>query len=323
MIRLIAALALLLAASPALADEMRPLAIQFEQLDETNWRLGWRQPIASAADERGAVPQLPAACALAGPVERDMAPLAVVGRAPVACTGSVAGQGLGWPAFPGQGEAILRVAPRERPVQVHRLTPEEPYATITARTGAAQVWRSYFAIGVDHILAGWDHLLFVIALVLLVGRPWPVIKAATAFTLAHSLTLAAVTLGFAGIRQDVVEALIALSIVFLAVEIARGARGTLTQRLPWLVAFAFGLLHGFGFAGALREIGLPEGEVPAALVSFNIGVEAGQLLVVTAVLAALALLRRIRPADEPLVLRAAAYPVGIVGAYWLIERIAA
>ena len=163
----------------------------------------------------------------------------------------------------------------------------------------------------------------VIALVLLVGRPWPVIKAATAFTLAHSLTLAAVTLGFAGIRQDVVEALIALSIVFLAVEIARGARGTLTQRLPWLVAFAFGLLHGFGFAGALREIGLPEGEVPAALVSFNIGVEAGQLLVVTAVLAALALLRRIRPADEPLVLRAAAYPVGIVGAYWLIERIAA
>ncbi|MEX0342322.1 MAG: HupE/UreJ family protein, partial [Erythrobacter sp.] len=133
--------------------------------------------------------------------------------------------------------------------------------------------------------------------------------------------LAAVTLGFEGIRQDVVEALIALSIVFLAVEIARGGRDTITRRLPWLVAFAFGLLHGFGFAGALREIGLPEGEVPAALVSFNLGVEAGQLVVVAAVLAFMATARRLRPQAGQQVVRLSAYAIGITGSYWLIDRL--
>ncbi|MEX0341760.1 MAG: HupE/UreJ family protein, partial [Erythrobacter sp.] len=235
MIRWLAALCLLVLGAPALADEMRPVAIQFEQVGETAWRLGWRQPIASAADDRMALPQLPPNCRIEGDAQRQMAPLAVHGTAAVTCAGAVAGEAIGWPAFPGHGEAILRVAPLDAGVQVHRLTPEQPVAAIAAQPSSAQVWRSYFVIGVEHILAGWDHLLFVIALVLLVARPWPVVKAATAFTIAHSLTLAAVTLGFEGIRQDVVEALIALSIVFLAVEIARGGRDTITRRLPWLV----------------------------------------------------------------------------------------
>ncbi|MBO6527762.1 HupE/UreJ family protein [Erythrobacter sp.] len=321
MIRWLAALWLLALSAPVHADEMRPVAIQFEQVGEGEWRLGWRQPIASAADDRMAMPQIPANCRIEGEVERQMAPLAAYGAADVTCTGEVAGQTIGWPAFPGHGEAILRVSPLGRALQVHRLTPETPFATIAERPSAAQVWRSYFVIGVEHILAGWDHLLFVIALVILVARPWPVVKAATAFTIAHSITLAAVTLGFSGIRQDVVEALIALSIVFLAVEIARGRRDTLTRRLPWLVAFAFGLLHGFGFAGALREIGLPEGEVPAALVSFNLGVEAGQLLVIAAVLALLRLVDRLRPRARPRLVRLSAYGVGIMGSYWLIDRL--
>ena len=321
MIRWLAALGLLLAAGPALADELRPAVIQFEQVSDDEWRLGWRQPVASQADARATLPRLPANCQVAGAIRRDVVQMAVVGAAQVACTGPVAGRRVGWTELIGQSDAILRVAPLERPLQVYRLTSESPVATIAARPSAWQVWQSYFTIGVEHILAGWDHLLFVIALVLLVARPWPVVKAATAFTLAHSLTLAAVTLGFAGIRQDVVEALIALSIVFLAVEIARGHRDTLTQRLPWLVAFAFGLLHGFGFAGALREIGLPEGEVPAALVSFNLGVEAGQLLVIGAVLALMALLRRLRPQAVPHTLRFASYPIGIIGAYWMIDRV--
>jgi hypothetical protein len=174
---------------------------------------------------------------------------------------------------------------------------------------------------------GWDHLLFVIALVLLVRRGWAVAKAVTAFTVAHSLTLAGVTLGLVGLPQAPVEALIALSIVFLAAELLRardGAHGpSVTLRYPWGIAFAFGLVHGFGFAGALKEIGLPEGEVPAALLAFNLGVEAGQLMVVVSVLAVLAIVTRLaRPALAPM-LRISAYAIGITASYWLIDRVVA
>ena len=324
MMRWLAALWLLLAAGPALADELRPAVIQFEQVSEGAWRLGWRQPVASQADARATLPELPANCHVVGEIRRDVVQLAVVGEAQVACTGPVAGQSIGWPELIGQSDAILRVAPLDRPLQVFRLTSESPLATIAARPSSWQVWQSYFVIGIDHILAGWDHLLFVIALVLLVARPWPVVKAATAFTLAHSLTLAAVTLGFAGIRQDVVEALIALSIVFLAVEIARGRRDTVTQRLPWLVAFAFGLLHGFGFAGALAEVGLPPQAVPLALVFFNVGVELGQIAFIIAMLALGWILSRLLSSgttERGEIL--ATYLVGSLAAFWLLERVAA
>lgn len=322
MIRWLAALLAWLVAAPVLADELRPVSIQFEQIDVQRWAVSWKQPLAGPADDIRTRPDLPAGCRYAAAPERRVGPLAALGSAEALCAAPVGGGRIGWPALAGQGDAIVRIAPLDRPVQVHRLTAAEPFATIVARPAAAQVWRSYFGIGVEHILMGWDHLLFVVALVLLVGRGWAVVKAATAFTVAHSLTLAAVTLGFAGLPQRLVEALIALSIVFLALEILRGDPATLTRRLPWLVAFAFGLLHGFGFAGALREIGLPEGEVPAALVSFNLGVEAGQLLVIAGVFALLALLRRLRPAAESPALRAAAYAIGVTGSYWLIDRLA-
>ena len=321
MIRWLCALVLVLWALPARADELRPVSIQFTQEADHRWSLDWKQPLSGTPGEALEIPVIPANCEM-GAIERGQARAALTGHAQIVCNGRLDAPQLGWPAFRGSGEAILRIAPQGRPVQVHRLTPDAPFAIMQARPDRAQVWRSYFVIGVDHILAGWDHLLFVIALVLLVQGPWRVVKAATAFTLAHSLTLAAVTLGFAGVPQRAVEALIALSIVFLAVEIARGTKETVTRRAPWMVAFLFGLLHGFGFAGALREIGLPEGEIAAALVSFNLGVEAGQLLVIALVLALLALLRRVRPQALQPVLRMGSYAIGITGAYWLIERLA-
>lgn len=228
---------------------------------------------------------------------------------------------MGLEAILGAGDVMLRVAPLGRPVQTFRLTGAQPMATIAARPGSWQVMRSYFALGVEHILEGWDHLLFVIALVLLVRRGWAVAKAVTAFTVAHSLTLAGVSLGFLGLPGRPVEAVIALSIVLLAVEVARGERTTLTRRWPWLVAFLFGLVHGFGFAGALRDIGLPEGEVPAALIAFNLGVEAGQLCVVLGVLLVLEAIRRIRSDALAPAIRAASYAIGITGSYWLVERL--
>ena len=320
MIRLICVIVLTLLATPALADELRPASIHFEQRDATSWSLAWKQPLAGNPGEKSLTPSIPAGCAFAGDIKRERAMGALIGKGDVACPKGVEGGEIGWPGLIGQADAIVRVAPLDRPVQVYRLTAGSPQATIAARPEAGQVWRSYFVLGVEHILAGWDHLLFVIALVLLVGRGWAVVKAATAFTIAHSLTLAAVTLGYAGLPQRPVEAMIALSIVFLALEVVRASPDTLARRSPWAVAFAFGLLHGFGFASALRAIGLPEGEVPAALVSFNLGVEAGQLLVIAGLLGLIAFLRRFRPQTEAQVVHLAAYGIGITGSYWLIDR---
>ena len=324
MIRWFALALLVLIAAPALADELRPGSVQLVETARGNWDIAWKQPLVGPGAADLVVPDLPANCRLIAPPTRRAAPLALFGHASARCQGPIAGGRIAWQGVTGRGDALLRVVPLDRPVQTFRLTAEAPSVTVADKPLRWQVVRTYLILGVTHILGGWDHLLFVIALVLLVARPWPVVKAATAFTLAHSLTLAAVTLGFAGLPQRPVEAIIALSIVFLAIELARGSGAeTLTRRLPWLVAFAFGLFHGFGFAGALREIGMPEGEVPAALVSFNLGVEAGQLAVIATILVIRALANRIAPGREPLLVRAASYAIGIMGGYWLIDRLIA
>jgi hydrogenase/urease accessory protein HupE len=320
-IRLLFAIVALAIAAPAAADELRPGYIEFAQESARDWTLNWKQPLAAPGPAALVVPVLPNGCALAGePVKRSQ-PSALIGSADVTCKVGVDGGTIGLEAILGGGDVMLRVAPLDRPVQSFRLTAGEPLATIAAKPSAWQVWQSYFLLGVEHILEGWDHLLFVIALVLLVRRGWAVAKAVTAFTVAHSLTLAGVSLGLLGLPGRPVEAVIALSIVLLAMEVARGEHPSFTRRWPWAVAFLFGLIHGFGFAGALREIGLPDGEVPAALVSFNLGVEAGQLAVVLAVLLMLEAVRRLREAALAPAIRTASYAIGITGSYWLIDRL--
>jgi hydrogenase/urease accessory protein HupE len=325
-VRLITALLLLLCAGgapgTASADELRPGFVELRQRDAAHWSLGWKQPLVTRGTPRLVVPLIPASCRIVdGPYQR-LAPLALVGSANLKCGGSITGQRAGYREILGGGDVLLRVAPLSAKPQSYRLTPEAP-STILAETASRwQVWRTYGSLGVTHILMGWDHLLFVIALVLLVRRGWAVAKAVTAFTVAHSLTLAGVTLGLVGLAQAPVEALIALSIVFLAAELLRDGP-SVTLRYPWGIAFAFGLVHGFGFAGALKEIGLPEGEVPSALLAFNLGVEAGQLAVVATVLAVLAAVERLaRPALAPM-LRLSAYAIGIIASYWLVERVVA
>ncbi len=315
-------LAIFIWIAPAKADELRPSSIEFVQRDATNWHLGWKQNLARAADAQLRVPVIPDGCEIATePVGRKGA-MALIGHAAVTCKTPIAGGQLGWSELVGE-DALLRVVPQDTPTQAFRLTPDQPLATIAAEPGTWQVWQSYFPIGIVHILEGWDHLLFVIALVLLVGRPWAVVKAVTAFTIAHSLTLAAVTLGFFGLPSRPVEAVIALSIVFLAVELARGDPATWTRRFPWAVAFAFGLFHGFGFAGALRDIGLPQGEIPSALIAFNLGVEAGQLLVIAAVLLVRAAISRWAPKAEGPALKLTTYAIGTIASFWLIDRLIA
>lgn len=187
----------------------------------------------------------------------------------------------------------------------------------------------YLGLGIEHILLGIDHLLFVLALLLMVRGPWMLVRTITAFTVAHSITLALATLGFIEVPSRPVEAVIALSIVFVCVEIvhARQGRLGLTYRNPWVVAFAFGLLHGLGFAGALAEIGLAPVEIPLALLFFNIGVEIGQLIFVAAVLAAIAawtwVSRPLRAPSWSWARAVPAYAIGTLATYWFIERAAA
>jgi hydrogenase/urease accessory protein HupE len=187
-------------------------------------------------------------------------------------------------------------------------------------------------LGIEHIWGGIDHLLFVLALLLLVQGWRRVVATITAFTVAHSITLAAATLGFVHVPQTPVEATIALSIVFVAAEIVHGRQGKpgLAARWPWLIAFAFGLLHGFGFASALNQVGLPQNAIPVALLFFNLGVEAGQLLFIAAVLLVVALARKglgirhsILHTRFSWAWRVPPYAIGGVAAFWLIQRIAA
>ena len=204
------------------------------------------------------------------------------------------------------------------------LGPREPSFRIPVRPTWWDVARGYVVLGVEHILSGPDHLLFVFGLVLLVAGSDLLVRTITAFTFGHSVTLSAAVLGVATVPSRPVEALIALSVLVLAVELARGAgRTTLLRRFPWLMAVAFGLLHGFGFAGALAEAGLPPGDVPLALLAFNAGIEIGQLAFVGAVLLAGAAAWRGSPALAARGLPGAVYAMGVLAAFWWIERMAA
>ena len=242
----------------------------------------------------------------------------------LACDRPIAGATVGLAGMEsGFTDALLRIAPLDGPIQVERLTPDRTTAVVATVPTNWQVAGTYLALGVEHILAGYDHLLLVVALVLLLQRIRLVIKAVTAFTVAHSITLAGVTLGLFGLPQAPVEALIALSILFLAVEIVKQVPGEprASERTSWIVALLFGLLHGFGFAGALREIGLPEADLAVALLTFNLGVELGQLAIVAAVLALIALVRRARPRMLRPAVVVSSYAIGTLSAFWFLERL--
>ncbi|WP_338733550.1 HupE/UreJ family protein [Mangrovimonas cancribranchiae] len=202
------------------------------------------------------------------------------------------------------------------------LKPDKPETLLSGKTSKWQVVQSYTVLGVEHIWFGIDHLLFVLALIIITTGFKKIVKTITAFTLAHSITLSLAVLGYANLPGPPVEAVIALSIVFLASEMIKLHQGkpSLTAQKPWLVAFSFGLLHGFGFAGALTDVGLPQSEIPLALAFFNIGVELGQIVFVIAVSAVLSLLAFKK--DWPVVAKKVpAYAIGSIAAFWTIERV--
>jgi hydrogenase/urease accessory protein HupE len=223
-------------------------------------------------------------------------------------------------------DVLVRVKLADGAVSTMLVRPSQPWVDIEAAAGPLQVARTFIAQGIEHILFGYDHLLFVLALIL-VARNWrALLLTVTSFTAAHSITLTLATLGFVHVPGPPVEAAIALSILLLAAEIIRIRHGqqSLTAQRPWLVAFAFGLLHGLGFAGALSNLSLPAGDIPLALLFFNVGVEIGQLLFIALILAVVASIRALK--YPPLLGRSAfamtTYAIGIVASFWFIERLA-
>lgn len=219
-------------------------------------------------------------------------------------------------------DVLARIEHTSGITQTARMLPESPNFVVEAVPSGWNVSATYLRLGIEHILQGIDHLLFVFALMLLVKKRKRLVGTVTAFTFAHSITLAAATLGLVHIPGPPVEACIALSIAFVASEIIRGHRGQpgLTERAPWTVAFIFGLLHGLGFAGALTEIGLPAQAVPLALLFFNLGVELGQLAFIAAVLVLAAAMRGIPIRLPAWHWRVAPYAIGSLAMFWVIQR---
>jgi len=324
-IRILSAFMLLLALTGgSVAHELRPGFLEIRQTGAETYDVRFKVP--SRGDMRlGLYVRLPGQCTQAAPPRTEHTGNALLEHLAVSCPGGLAGHQVSIDGLAGTfTDVVVRVAAANGSVQATRLTPDQPDFTVAAAPTWLDTARTYFLLGVEHILLGIDHLLFVLALLLLVRNTWMLVKVITAFTVAHSITLAVAALGWAQIPQAPVEAVIALSIMFVAAETLRQKQNEsdLTSKAPWIVAFAFGLLHGLGFGGALKEIGLPQSDVPLALLTFNLGVEAGQLLFVFAVLALKAVLDRLLALELPWARSAAGYGIGSLAAVWFVQRVA-
>ena len=314
-----------LAPSPiAFAHEIRPALLQIEEFQPGVFDVTWKLP--GRGDRAlGLEPILPANLTLQGPVSIRRVPGAWVQRGTYKSDGTpVVGQHISIEGLSAlQTDVLLRIELHDGSTHSAILRPNTPAFDIPARESRKEVALATWKMGVIHILEGYDHLLFLLALMLIVAGFWPLVKTITAFTVAHSITLALATLGVVHFPSTPTEAVIALSIVFLAAEVVRKRQGevVLTERYPWVVAFGFGLIHGLGFAGALSQIGIPPDEVPLALLMFNLGVETGQIFFVTVVALVLAGVRRLRLAPPRGTWRLAPYAIGGLASFWTIQRL--
>jgi hypothetical protein len=318
-------LALCLMALPAAAHELQPGFLDLREAAPGQYEVLWKLPSLNSGDVRmPIVPVFPQQCKQLGDARSERAGTAWIYTARVACEGGLAGQSIsidGLEAF--ATDVLVRLQPATGEVETHVLKPAAPRVTFRA-AGASPGVGAYLYLGIEHILLGIDHLLFVLGLLLIVRDRWMLVKTVTAFTVAHSITLAVATFGVASVPALPLNAVIALSILFLGPEIVRRWRGetSFTIRHPWVVAFAFGLLHGFGFASGLAQLGLPRAEVPFALLLFNVGVELGQLAFVLLVVLLERAFRQLQFRWPLIVERLPGYFVGTMGAFWTIQRVA-
>jgi hydrogenase/urease accessory protein HupE len=311
----------------AVAHESRPAYLEITETAPNRYAVLWRTPLLSGMRLPVVLRFAPAIRDATAPTERVFSD-SIVERRTIAAEGELAGKRIEFVGLQATiTDVLVRIQVLDGTHSTVLVRPSKPWIEIAPSRGLFAVASAYLSHGVEHILFGFDHLLFVLALLLIVPSWRMLLWTVTAFTLAHSITLSLATLGVVQVPGPPVEAAIALSILLLACEIMRVQRGqpSLTAQWPWIVAFCFGLLHGFGFAGALTRLGIPQGDVPLALLAFNVGVEIGQLVFIACVLAAVASIRRV---GIPMLFERNAkvvttYGIGILAGFWFIERVAA
>ena len=316
---------LLLAVSVASAHEARPAYLEIKETAPGQFSVLWRTPVL-AGMRLPVVLKLPDDVkSLREPSVQELADSFLERRWIDAGPNGLAGQRIEFPGLQGTiTDVLVRVEMLDGRSWTTIVHPSQPWVEITAAQTRLQVMGSFVVQGIRHILFGADHMLFVLGLLLIVKDRWMLLKTITAFTVAHSITLAIATLGYAEAPVLPLNAAIALSILFLGPEIVRSWRGetSFTIRHPWVVAFAFGLLHGFGFASALTSAGLPKAELPVALLSFNVGVEIGQLSFVALILSLERAFRILEVRWPRWAEALPGYTVGSLGAFWTVQRLA-
>jgi hydrogenase/urease accessory protein HupE len=318
----------------AVAHEVRPAYLELHQTGPETYAALWKVPGLGENLRLGLYVELPAGCANITQPRAAMVNNAYMERWTFRCQGGLTRRTIHIAGLNSTStDVLVRLERLDGTTQVTRLTPSAPSFVVEAAARTLEVARTYSVLGVEHILTGIDHLLFILALLLITRGGWKLVKTVTAFTISHSITLTLATLGYIHVPQKPVEAAIALSIVFVAAEILRGWQGHvgITARAPWIVAFSFGLMHGLGFASGLSEAGLPDGHIPTALLFFSTGVEVGHFLFIGVVLLLIAVGRQLllkfgRPSlYRPLkIIRLLPpYAIGTLAMFWVIQRIAA
>ena len=308
------------------ADVFRPAYLELRQRDADTFDVTWRVPAIDDAMRLGIHVRFPPTVQNVSEPRGMFADGAFTERWTIRREGGLVGAEVSIEGLPGSiTDVLARVERLDGTTQVARLLPERPRFVVEAPQDGVGVAWTYMTLGVYHILSGIDHLLYILGMLFLVTGWRRILATMTAFTATHSLTLTAAALGWVHVPQPPVEACIALSIVFVAREIIESRRGRpgLTARWPWVVSFTFGLMHGFGFAGALAEVGLPAKAIPIALLFFNVGVEIGQIVFVSCVLILAAGLARLRLPHAGWVRAVPPYLIGATAMFWVIARVLA
>jgi hypothetical protein len=307
------------------AHEVRPAYLQLRQTGASTYDVFWKVPAVGDTMRLSLYAEMPPACSNLVPRHGSFSGGAYIEQWSVICPGGLSGSTIRINGLTATlTDVLVRLERLDGTMQVTRLTSAAPSFVVEAIPRRLQVARTYIVLGIEHILTGVDHLLFVSGLLLLVSDVRRLLFTVSAFTLSHTVTLTLATLGFVHVPPAPVEAVIALSILFVAYEVLRKHENPhgLAQRKPWLVAFSFGLLHGLGFAGGLSAAGLPAGHIPLALGFFSAGVETGHFSFVAIALALIASVRHWTAKLPTWSWRVPPYVIGGVSAYWLIERLA-